>query len=253
MKLFFREYGQGKPLIILHGLFGSSDNWLTQAKLFADTFKVYTVDLRNHGLSPQSDLFDYPSMVSDLEEFVDDHNIIAPVFIGHSMGGKTAMNFAVAHPGKIDKLIVVDISPRAYDLEHYTILDGLNAIPLETITSRNEADEILSQYVSESDVRQFLLKNLQRKPAGGFSWKINLPVLTRKLSNIGLDLQVEGTFTKPTLFIRGARSNYVLDSDWSRISTLFPEATLETMDTGHWVQAEKPKEFVDLVIQWLGR
>lgn len=253
MKLFFREYGQGKPLIILHGLFGSSDNWLTQAKLFADTFKVYTVDLRNHGLSPHSDLFDYPSMVSDLEEFVDDHNIIAPVFIGHSMGGKTAMNFAVAHPGKIDKLIVVDISPRAYDLEHYTILDGLNAIPLETITSRNEADEILSRYVSESDVRQFLLKNLQRKPAGGFSWKINLPVLTRKLSNIGLDLQVEGTFTKPTLFIRGARSNYVLDSDWSRISTLFPEAILETMDTGHWVQAEKPKEFVDLVIQWLGR
>lgn len=253
MKLFFREYGQGKPLIILHGLFGSSDNWLTQAKLFADSFKVYTVDLRNHGLSPHSDLFDYPSMVSDLEEFVDDHNIIAPVFIGHSMGGKTAMNFAVAHPGKIDKLIVVDISPRAYDLEHYTILDGLNAIPLETITSRNEADEILSQYVSESDVRQFLLKNLQRKPAGGFSWKINLPVLTRKLSNIGLDLQVEGTFTKPTLFIRGARSNYVLDSDWSRISTLFPEAMLETMDTGHWVQAEKPKEFVDLVIQWLGR
>lgn len=163
------------------------------------------------------------------------------------------MNFALAHPGAIDKLIVVDISPRAYDLEHYTILDGLNAIPVEKITSRNEADEILSRYVSESDVRQFLLKNLQRKPAGGFSWKINLPVLTQKLSNIGLDLQVTGTFTKPTLFIRGSRSNYVLDSDWSRISTLFPEATLETMDTGHWVQAEKPKEFVDLVMQWLER
>jgi len=253
MKLFFREYGQGKPLIILHGLFGSSDNWLTQAKLLADSFKVYTVDLRNHGLSPQSDLFDYPSMVSDLKEFIDDHNIIDAVFIGHSMGGKAAMNFAFAHPGKIDKLIVVDISPRAYNLEHYTILDGLNAIPIDSITSRNEADEILSQYVPETDVRQFLLKNLQRKPNGGFSWKINLPVLTQKLSNIGVDLQVEGTFTKPTLFIRGVRSNYVLDSDWSRISTLFPKAMLETMDTGHWVQAEKPKEFVDLVIQWLGR
>lgn len=253
MKLFFREYGQGKPLIILHGLFGSSDNWLTQAKLFADSFKVYTVDLRNHGLSPHSDLFDYPSMVGDLAEFLDDHNIIAPVFIGHSMGGKAAMNFALTHPEKIDKLIVVDISPRAYDLEHYAILDGLNAIPVETITARNEAEDILSKFVPDSDVRQFLLKNLQRKPSGGFSWKINLPVLTEKLSNIGVDLQVKGTFTKPTLFIRGARSNYVLDGDWDRISTLFPEAMLETMDTGHWVQAEKPKEFVDLVIQWLGR
>jgi esterase len=253
MKLFFREYGQGKPLLILHGLFGSSDNWLTQAKLFADSFKVYTVDLRNHGLSPHSDVFDYQSMVSDLAEFVDDHNIIAPVIIGHSMGGKAAMNFALAFPEKIDKLIVVDISPRAYDLEHYAILDGLNAIPINSIVSRNEADEILSKYVPESDVRQFLLKNLQRKPAGGFSWNINLPVLTLKLSNIGLDLQVNGTFTKPTLFIRGARSNYVLDSDWNRITTIFPEAMLETLETGHWVQAEKPKEFVEVTMRWLDR
>jgi pimeloyl-ACP methyl ester carboxylesterase len=253
MKLFFREYGQGKPLLILHGLFGSSDNWLTQAKLFADSFKVYTVDLRNHGLSPHSDVFDYQSMVSDLVEFVDDHNIVAPVIIGHSMGGKAAMNFALAHPEKIDKLIVVDISPRAYDLEHYAILDGLNSIPINTIASRNEADEILTKFVSESDVRQFLLKNLQRKPAGGFYWKINLPVLTQKLSNIGLDLQFKGTFTKPTLFIRGARSNYVLDTDWSRIPTIFPEATLETLETGHWVQAEKPKEFVEVTMRWLDR
>ena len=143
-------------------------------------------------------------MVSDLAEFIDDHNIVNPVIIGHSMGGKTAMNFALAHPDKLDKLIVVDISPRAYDLEHYAILEGLNAIPIDTLSSRNEADEILAQYVSEPDVRQFLLKNLQRKATGGFSWKINLPVLTQKLSNIGLDLQVKGTFTKPTLFIRGA-------------------------------------------------
>jgi len=253
MKLFFREYGQGQPLIVLHGLFGSCDNWLTQAKLYAKSFSVYTVDQRNHGLSPHSEEFDYPSMVNDLAEFIDDHNIINPVIIGHSMGGKTAMNFALAHPEKIDKLIVVDISPRPYELEHYSILDGLNAIPIDTLSSRNEADEILAQYVSEHDVRQFLLKNLQRKATGGFSWKINLPVLTQKLSNIGLDLQVKGTFTKPTLFIRGARSNYVQDADWNRIISIFPEATLETMETGHWVQAEKPNEFVELTRQWLNR
>jgi esterase len=251
MKLFFREYGDGQPLIILHGLFGSSDNWLTQAKIFSDQYKVYTVDLRNHGQSPHDSAFDYRSMVSDLLEFVEDNNIHRPVVIGHSMGGKAAMNLALAHPDTVEKLIVVDIAPRAYNLEHYAIADGLAAIPVATLTSRNEADEILSQHVPESDVRQFLLKNLQRKPEGGFSWKINLPVIREKLSNIGVDLQYQGKFEKPTLFIRGQKSTYIRDTDWSRITEIFPNATLETMDTGHWVQAEKPQEFVNVVKRWL--
>ena len=251
MKLFFREYGQGKPMIILHGLFGSSDNWLTQAKLFSPSYKVYTIDLRNHGQSPHSDTFDYESMVSDLSEFLQDHSISDPVIIGHSMGGKTAMNFALTHPEKIDRLIVVDISPKAYNLEHYSIVKGLLAIPIENIKSRNEADGILSQHVPESDVRQFLLKNLQRKTEGGFSWKINLKTISEKLSNVGVDLHAKGSFEKPTLFIRGAKSKYVPDSDWDRITQIFPTAKLETMDTGHWVQAEKPQEFVDIVTRWL--
>lgn len=251
MKLFFREYGDGPPIVILHGLFGSSDNWLTQAKLFSSAYKVYTVDQRNHGQSPHSDEFDYITMVNDLAGFLDDNKIINPVIIGHSMGGKTAMNFALAHPEKIEKLIVVDISPRAYDLEHYTIIEGLNAIPISSMSSRTDADEALSRFVPEADVRQFLLKNLQRKAEGGFTWKINLPVISKKLSNVGLDLQFNGTFEKPTLFIRGARSKYVPDTDWSRIAEVFPNAKLETMETGHWVQAEKPKEFVDLVTSWL--
>ena len=251
MKLFFREYGQGKRMIILHGLCGSSDNWLTQAKLFSGSYKVYTIDLRNHGQSPHSDTFDYASMVSDLSEFLQDNSITDPVIIGHSMGGKTAMNFALTHPEKIDRLIVVDISPKAYNLEHYSIVKGLLAIPIANIKSRNEADEILSQHVPESDVRQFLLKNLQRKTEGGFSWKINLKTISEKLSNVGLDLHAEGSFDKPALFIRGAKSKYVLDSDWNRITQIFPLAKLETMDTGHWVQAEKPQEFVDIVTLWL--
>lgn len=251
MKLFFRELGQGEPIIILHGLFGSSDNWLTQAKIFAAAYKVYSVDQRNHGQSPHSDDFDYQSMVADLNEFIEDHQIQHPVILGHSMGGKAAMNFALAHPDKLSKLIIVDIAPRPYNLEHYTIVEGLKAVPAESLGSRNEADEILSQHVREPDVRQFLLKNLQRKSTGGFSWKINLPIISQKLSNVGLDLQFSGQFKKPTLFVRGAKSKYVLDSDWKRISEIFPAAQLETMDTGHWVQAEKPQEFSETIMHWL--
>jgi esterase len=251
MKLFFRELGEGEPLIILHGLFGSSDNWLTQARILGDHFKVYTVDQRNHGQSPHSDDFDYQSMVNDLQEFISDHSIASPVIIGHSMGGKAAMNFALAHPDLLSKLVVVDIAPRPYNLEHYTIVEGLKAIPVDSLSSRNEADEILSQHVAEPDVRQFLLKNLQRKSTGGFSWKINLPVISSKLSNIGLDLQYAGQFEKPTLFIRGAKSKYIRDEDWEKIIQIFPAAQLETVDTGHWVQAEKPQEFADMIVQWL--
>ena len=251
MKLFSRELGQGDPIIVLHGLFGSSDNWLTPAKLLANHYTVYSVDLRNHGQSPHSDDFDYPAMVEDLKEFVDGAGIQNTVLIGHSMGGKAAMNFALAYPNKLSKLIVIDIAPKAYDLEHYVIAEGLKAIPVESISSRNEADEILSQHVPQADVRQFLLKNLQRKSAGGFSWKINLPVISAKLANIGMDLQFPGTFDKPTLFIRGSRSKYISDADSDRITEVFPKAALESMDTGHWVQAEKPQEFADMVIRWL--
>jgi pimeloyl-ACP methyl ester carboxylesterase len=192
-------------------------------------------------------------MVEDLNEFIEDQQIKDPVIIGHSMGGKVAMNFALVYPDKLSKLIVVDISPRAYNLEHYTIAEGLKAIPIDTISSRNEADEILSHHIPDPDVRQFLLKNLQRKGGGGFSWKINLPVISEKLANVGVDLLFSGQFTKPTLFIRGARSKYISDEDWKRISEIFPMAKLETLETSHWVQAEKPQEFADTVTKWLSK
>jgi esterase len=253
MKLFFRELGQGQPIIIMHGIFGSSDNWLTQARILSSHYRIFSLDLRNHGQSPHDDQFDYQVMVGDLEEFIEEHQLVDPVIIGHSMGGKVAMNFAVAHPEKLSKLIIVDIAPRAYNLEHYVILDGLNAIPIDRITSRTEADEALAPFVPEADVRQFLLKNLQRKKEGGFTWKINLPVINKNMSNIGLDLHFQGKFEKPSLFIRGARSKYVRDNDMPRIQEIFPAAKLETLDTGHWVQAEKPQEFVELVSGWLNK
>ena len=167
MKLFFREYppvnsDKGQTLVILHGLFGSSDNWLTQARLLSNPgYRIFTVDLPNHGQSAHTNSFDYPSMVNDLAEFLKNNTLQDAVLLGHSMGGKVAMNLAMAHPDAIAKLIVVDIAPRYYDLEHYVIVDGLNAIDINTLTSRNEADEKLSAYVPEPDVRQFLLKNLQ--------------------------------------------------------------------------------------------
>lgn len=238
-------------MIILHGLMGSSDNWLPQAKMLSDQYHIYTVDQRNHGQSPHDDVLDYKVLANDLKEFIEQHDIEKPIILGHSMGGKTAMNFAVAYPAMVDSLIVADIAPKYYKVHHQTIVNGLKAIPLDTVQTRAEADQILSGYVPEADVRQFLLKNLNRKAEGGFSWKINLPVIEKSLEDVGQDLQFEGTFEGPALFIRGANSNYVKDEDRERIKQLFPKSTLVTMDTGHWVQAEKPQEFVEVVRNFL--
>lgn len=258
MELFFREYkpaeqhSSAQTIVILHGLFGSSDNWLTQARLLSQLgYNVYTVDLPNHGLSPHTDTFDYPTMVDAFYVFATEKGLHDFVLIGHSMGGKTAMNVVMKYPELVSKLIVVDIAPRYYDLEHYVIVDGLNAIDVDTVTSRQEADDKLSAYVAEADVRQFLLKNLQRKPEGGFSWKINLPLISSQLKNIGVPVATTNPFDKPTLFIRGRRSAYVRDEDWIETKLIFPNASLETLETGHWVQAEKPQEFVELVDRWL--
>jgi pimeloyl-ACP methyl ester carboxylesterase len=250
MKLFYRELGAGQPLVILHGLMGSSDNWLTQARMFSKSYHVFTVDQRNHGQSPHSDVFDYKVLASDLKNFVVEHKLDNPVVIGHSMGGKAAMNFAVSNPDLIDKLIVVDIAPVTYEVRHDHIVEGLLAIPIEEITSRNEADEILSKYVDEMGVRQFLLKNLSRKD-GGFAWKLNLPVIDKNLELIGEGMQYEGTFDKKTLFVKGKRSDYITEKDHWLIKKIFPNSELVTMETGHWVQAEKPDEFVKIVQDFL--
>lgn len=183
--------------------------------------------------------------------FMEQHGIDQPIVVGHSMGGKVAMNFAVAHPDLLQRLVVVDIAPRFYDLAHYTILEGLKAIPVDSITTRQEADEALAAHVEEPDVRQFLLKNLQRKPEGGFRWKLNLPAIDANIRKIGFDLEFEGKYEKPTLFVRGQRSDYVKDEDIPRIKEVFPRAEVETLDAGHWVPAEKPAEFSELLQRWL--
>jgi len=253
MKLHYRKSGAGRPLIILHGLLGSSDNWFSLAKVFAESFEVYLVDQRNHGQSPHSEDFNYPLMVADLYEFIQAHNLQQPIIIGHSMGGKTAMNFAVKYPDLLSQLIVVDIVPKAYPVHHDHILDGLHAIDITTLTSRTEADTQLSNHVTEPDVRQFLLKNLYRTSDSKFAWRVNLTALDAHIEEIGAGMQYEGTYTGPTLFIKGARSNYYADGDEQTIKAIFPNAEIVTLNTGHWVQAEKPVEFSAAVLEFLNR
>lgn len=251
MNLFFRESGQGNAMVILHGLFGSSDNWFTLAKTFSQHFKVFLVDQRNHGQSPHSEEFNYMLLAEDLEKFLLLHNIVEPVIIGHSMGGKAAMNLAVKKPDIINKLIVVDIVPKPYPIHHDHILDGLEAIHPERLSSRAEADQILSQFIPEPDVRQFLLKNLSRKSDGGFEWKVNLKAIDNNIEEMGEGMHFSGKFEKPSLFIKGSRSNYYADGDEELIKSIFPAATFSTLDTGHWVQAENPVEFANTVLKFL--
>ncbi len=257
MKLFFREIGEptAPPIVILHGIFGSSDNWLTVSKtIAAHGYRVFALDQRNHGQSPRSDEFGYQSMAADLHEFLLDHNLTDVVLVGHSMGGKTVMQYAMTYrhgpqPPVLSKLVVVDIAPKFYPIHHAEILRGLNAIDLLKLTHRTEADHILSRYEPIPTVRQFLLKNLYRTDSETFAWRLNLPVIERELHGIGEELTDMHPVLTPTLFIRGSESPYILDEDLPGIRRLFPNMTLETIaGAGHWVQAEKPAEFVKLLL-----
>ena len=253
MKLFFRESGQGPPLIILHGLFGSSDNWFTVAKTFAATHHVYLVDQRNHGQSPHSDDFNYQLLAGDLIEFIAEHGLTGVNVIGHSMGGKAAMNAAVKNPDPIQKLVVVDIVPKAYPVHHDKLVTSMKALPLDQLASRTEADSRLAVGVPDADERQFLLKNLVRKNTGGFQWKINLNAIDAHLEEMGEGMKYPGTFDKPALFVHGTRSRYFKTGDEEEIKKIFPRARFVALETGHWVQAEKPVEFANAVLEFLNQ
>jgi esterase len=250
MKLHYRKYGEGQPLVILHGLFGSSDNWQTLGKKFADNFEVYLVDQRNHGHSPKSDEFNYQLLSDDLYNLITDLELENIILVGHSMGGKTVMNFAQQHPEFIEKLIVVDIGPKAYPMHHDTILEGLNSLDLSIIKSRGQADKQLSKYIEDVGVKQFLLKNLYWVEKGQLGWRINIPVLEEKMPDIiaAIPDEIVGT---PTLFIRGEKSNYIIEDDFQNIYDQFPSSEIETIyDAGHWVHAENPFSFYNMVMDF---
>lgn len=248
MKLHYREMGEGQPMVILHGLFGFSDNWQTHAKKLAEYYRVILVDLRNHGHSEWSDAFSYDLMAEDIKELFDDLGLRKVILVGHSMGGKVAMLFAQKYDEYLEKLIVVDIGVKAYPMHHQHILAGMHAIDLEKIKVRSEAEAILKEHIDSDGVRQFLLKNLYWKEKGQLAWRMNLSVLEREMENI-LSALPEKEVMLPTLFIRGELSNYILDEDFDHIEELFPDSDLITINgAGHWVHAEAPDEFMDAVL-----
>jgi len=252
MKLNFKHIGSGEPLIILHGLFGSLDNWMTLAKTLGEHFEVFIVDQRNHGQSPHGDEFNYDVMADDLYEFILSHNIVDPIVLGHSMGGKTAMQFAMNYPTQLSKLIVADIAPKAYPVHHRGIINGLFSLNFNEIKSRKEADETLAQHIEEPSTRQFLLKNLYWIEKSKLSWRFNLPIIEDNIEVIGEGLKNVSSFEKPTLFIRGELSNYIIDSDYENIRETFINSVILTIeDSGHWVHAENPSKFLTLVTSFL--
>lgn len=251
MKLNYKREGNGGPLIIIHGLFGSLDNWQTLGKKFAEDFDTILIDQRNHGHSPHSDDFDYDLMAKDLIELIKDLEFEKVNIIGHSMGGKTAMRAAQLRPELIDKLVVVDIGPKGYPMHHDSILEGLHAIDFNVVKSRGQANEAISPYIQDEGVKQFLLKNLYWKEKGVLDWRINLPVITANMEKIISRLPSDEVAI-PTLFIRGEKSNYIIEDDYTDIFMQFPNSDIETVyNAGHWIHAENPFDFYNLVIDFL--
>ena len=252
MQLNFKKSGTGPPLVILHGLFGSLDNWFSIAKELVDHYTLYLVDQRNHGDSPNSTEWNYGVMVEDLRELLDEEGLDSVYLMGHSMGGKTVMNFAVTYPERVRKLIVGDIAPRHYPIHHQRILEGLNALNLQTLQSRKEADDQLAAFIPELGIRQFLLKSLGRD-ANGFAWKINLPVITEQIEEVGKALEEGTIFDGPTLFLGGANSSYIQQQDLPDINTHFPNSEWVSIpDAGHWLHAEQPEAVVKAIRRFLG-
>jgi len=253
MQLHFEQSGKGHPLIILHGLFGSLENWRTLSKVLAQSFQVFAIDQRNHGRSPHSPRFTYQVMMEDLHEFMEEQKLPSAYVIGHSMGGKTAMLFALAYPTMVDKLIVVDIAPKAYARGHDDIFGALFSLDLRVITTRHEADAVLAKKLPDLALRQFLLKNLERNESGALRWRIALHEIYQSYPEIMQALEWDGRpFLQPTLFIRGERSEYIKDSDAPTIKALFPWARIATIaNVGHWAHAEAPQEFSRTVLDFL--
>ena len=251
MELNYKMWGSGPTIVILHGLFGSLDNWSTIARSLAQQYTVFVVDLRNHGKSFHHPEFNYDVMSRDVLDWSEKMQLEDYVIVGHSMGGKVAMHLALNHVQVLRKLVVVDIGPKAYPVHHQTLIDGMFALDMNNISSRQQADEQLKPWVSEFGVRQFLLKNLKRSENGGFEWKINLPVIASQIEAVGAALP-SGEIDLPTLFMSGARSSYIVPEDIVFIKEQFPQAIFETVpEAGHWVHAESPKSFLSMLLDYI--
>jgi len=269
MRLFFREEGEGFPIVIVHGLYGSSDNWLTVAKKLAPEYKVFLIDQRNHGRSPNSEEHSYELMKNDLAEFFDQQGIEKAILMGHSMGGKTAMCFAADYPERIEKLIIVDIAPKDYFLLndesqyylHNNILRAMLEIDFSRVETRKQVEDFLNEHIDSPQIVQFLLKSVSRnKETNRFEWRLNVPVLYDNLDEIIKGVNAHWFDDRlpiknyPVLFIKGANSNYILQEDYPSIRRIYPEAEIaEIPHAGHWLHAEQPQLFMDIVWKFIRR
>ena len=254
MNLFFRKTGSGKPLIILHGLFGLSDNWATLAKKWSEFFTVYAVDLRNHGQSPHSDQWKYWIMAEDVLELIETEKLEDVILLGHSMGGKVAMHLTLDSPEKISKLIAIDIGPKKYPIANEDVVKALLKVNLQKISSRKEVEDILAKNISDNGTVQFLLKNLYWLDASEngekkLAWRFNLPVIAKNLEVVSAATNEPAPSDVETLFIRGEKSDYILKEDEAEIKAVFPRSKIETIKgAGHWVHADKPEEVYNAVM-----
>ena len=245
--------GKGMPLIILHGFLGMSDNWKSLGTLYTNEgYEVHMLDLRNHGKSFHADEFNLNVMSSDVLKYCQYHNLSSVSIIGHSMGGKVAMLFASNYPELVEKLIVADIGPKYYPPHHQDILAALNAVDFSTQPDRANVEEVLSQFIPDFGTRQFLMKNLYWIQPGQLAFRFNLSVFNKNIERVGEELAEDLYFDRPTLFIRGGTSNYILDSDMPSIKKFFPASELVTIPkVGHWLHAENPKLFFQFTSEFL--
>jgi len=253
MKLYANIVGKGFPLLILHGFLGMGDNWKTLANAYAESgFQVHLLDLRNHGRSPHSTSFNYALMAEDVKQYAADNQITKCSIIGHSMGGKVAMQLASEHPELIEKLLVADIAPKYYPPHHEQILDGLTRLEEAEVDSRKEADILLSEFINEQGTRLFLLKNLYRKEKNKFGLRVNLEALKNNIEEVGKALGDKAHYNGETLFLKGSKSNYITNDDEELIEKHFSNAKIESIEgAGHWLHAEKKDAFFDKSISFL--
>jgi pimeloyl-ACP methyl ester carboxylesterase len=241
-------------MVILHGLFGISDNWMSIARILGERYTVYVPDLRNHGQSQHSAGFDFDVLADDLLELTEDYSLENPVLIGHSLGGKTAMYFTLQHPQSVKKLVVVDISLRKtpVNMEHQQLIDAMLKVDFSFCRSRSDVEKQLEVHVPSQRIRQFLLKSVYWRDRETLDWRLNLKSINENLSNLFDFPGMTGVYSGPTLFIRGGRSDYIRDPDMTEIKRKFPGALLKTLpDAGHWVHADSPGEFIEALNDFL--
>ena len=253
MLLHSNILGEGKPFVILHGFLGMGDNWKSLGKRFLEQgYQVHLVDQRNHGRSFHSESFNYNFLAEDLKKYCDFHKLEDLILLGHSMGGKTAMNYAVNYPDNLSKLIIADIGPKQYPLHHQDILKALSALDFSIVKTRKIANEVISEYIKNDGVRQFLAKNLYWKHPDELALRINLPVLIKNIEEVGKALSENSIYHKDTLFLRGANSNYIENVDELLIKKQFPNSEIQTIkNAGHWLHAENPKDFYNIVMNFI--